>query len=374
MISEVERIQSGLIESTVEFNTQRKVIGVATTNLLPNENGIVPLSKQGAFQVVEQVVEQIDFNEVTETQNNEVTETMEQLDLPTVSETLETPVGLQEPVHNDVLTENPVNVENPEDLSGFKIPEPVMEEEPAVMEPVGPALVDIQMPQMPATVVANEPEAMDENIFETVSTTLVEEPTSIPTLTESEAILNTIPVAEEVVEEAPTFEPLEDITTPNDINIEMPVIETPVELQEIVEEVVPEQIVQETIVQETVQTPEEILNPIEEPVKEEVKEDINVPEILDIDKILEQNRNTLLAYADELIKTADQIKAFVNKTFDDLSVNIKNTQKTGQKVEETIQLQNEITSQANNMVTTGNNLVDDAISRINAISEPGLTL
>ena len=40
MISEVEKIKQGLVEKTVEFDTQRKVIGVSTTNLLPNENYI----------------------------------------------------------------------------------------------------------------------------------------------------------------------------------------------------------------------------------------------------------------------------------------------------------------------------------------------
>ena len=372
MISEVERIQSGLVEATVEFNTQRKVIGVATTNLLPNENGIVPLSKQGAFQVVEQTVETIDFNEATNVVAENNVEAIEQLDLPAMEE----PVAptIQEPLHEDVITNVPVNVESPQDLSTFKIPEPVAEEEPAIMEPIGPVAVDIQMPEMPETIVANEPSIMDENIFESVSTQQMTEPTQvmpetpqmdvqpqteqfeIPSLTQSEEILNSIPTAEETSEEAPMFEPVDTaVPAQEEISIEMPTMEENPELQ-VTEQPLPEE-----------------LNPVSEPIKEEINEMTNIPEILDIDKIIETNRNALLAYADELIKSAEQIKAFVNKSFDEINSSIKTMPKEPVQQQET-QPQQMVTNQVNNMVTAGNNLVEDAISRINAISEPGLKL
>lgn len=366
MISELEKIQSGLVETTVEFDTQRKVIGVATTNLLPNENGIVPLSKQGAFQIVEQAVETVDFTEaVNDVQNSNNEELIEQLDLPVLGETQE-PSTLQEPVHSDVLTESPVSVENPGDLSGFKIPEPVVEEEPAVMEPIGPVVADIQMPQMPETIVANEPEVTNQDIFESIPTLQQEEPqvNDAPQLTQSEEILNSIPTAEQVSEEAPLFEAVDELQAPMGVNIEMPVMEENPQLQvtDPVEDLNP---LPETM---------EALNSEPEQSSEVIPTQNNVPEILDIDKIIENNKKTLLAYADELIKTAEQIKEFVNKSFDEINETVKNAQNHQTPSQEITQPQQTITNQVNNMVTTGNNLVDDAISRINAISEPAITL
>lgn len=356
MISEVDKIQKGLVEATVEFNTQRKVIGVATTNLLPNENGIVPLSKQGAFQVVEQTVETLDLtNAMDEVQTPAVEETMEQVDLPVLDETQEqTGPTLQEPVHNDVITNSPVNVENPQDLSGFTIPEPVVEEEPAIMEPVGPKIEDIQMPQMPETIVANEPETLDENMFESLSTPVEMQTvqTEVPTLTQSEEILSSIPTAQETTEQPPMFEPAaEDNSVQENVNIEIPTMPENSELTATEEPEVEE------------------LNPVQEPIKEDIQETPNIPEILDIDKIIETNRQTLLAYADELIKAATQIKEFVNKSFDEINVSINDIKNSKDKTPS--ESQNVITAQVNEMVSTGNNLVDDAISRINAIAEQG---
>jgi hypothetical protein len=175
-------------------------------------------------------------------------EAIEQLDLPATEE----PVAptIQEPLHEDVITNVPVNVESPQDLSTFKIPEPVAEEEPAIMEPIGPVAVDIQMPEMPETIVANEPSIMDENIFESVSTQQMTEPTQmmpetpqmdvqpqteqfeIPSLTQSEEILNSIPTAEETSEEAPMFEPVDTVVpAQEEISIEMPTMAENPELQ-----------------------------------------------------------------------------------------------------------------------------------------------
>ena len=278
MISEVDKIKQGLVEKTVEFDTQRKVIGVSTTNLLPNESGIVPLSKQGAFEPVET----IDFSEAVN-QNVPQEETIEQLDLPILDSAPSQPGTLPEPVHNDVLTGSPVSVENPQDLSGFKIPEPVMEEEPSVMEPVGPVAIDIQMPEMPETIVANEPETMDANIFETP----IQEET--PVLTQSEEILNSIPSTTPVNEQPPMFEPATETPAMESVNIEMPLMEdvskpleqevAPLPMMEPVVEPVAEEVVQETMIEQP--TNETLVQePVSEPVFEpETIQQENLPSL-----------------------------------------------------------------------------------------------
>ena len=470
MTSELDKIEKGLVQATVEFDTQRKVIGVSTSNLLPNENGIVPLSKQNAFQPVETVDFSQAVNEV-QTQPNEAV--IEQLDLPVLSDEPIQSQGLKEPVHNDVIVDSPVNIENPMDLTGFKIPEPVMEESPAAMEPVGPTVLDIQMPQMPQTVVANEPDGLDENIFEDAAKqTLVNPLEATAPLTQSEDILNSIPSTTPVNDQPPMFEPVQETeqTQTNNVNIEMPVASTPqmsvpevtptiepmpaveanvqsvAESMPTVEETLPVvdtpqmnvpevtpaieptptvepniqpvaesmPAVEETLpvvdtpqmsvpevtpaiepmptveaniqpvaesvpaVEETlpvVDTPQmsaptdtepvsepPVLNPVEQPA------DLNekVPEVLNIDEIIANHKKVLLEYAEALIASAQQIKDYVNKSFDDIEKNIKNAQVSEVQEEQKQDIQ-PILSQASNMINTGNNLVEDAISRINAI-------
>ena len=235
MISELEKVQRGLVEATVEFDTQKKVIGVATTNLLPNEKGIVPLSKQGAFQ--QEQVETVDFmGAIENAQQPKQEEVLEQLDLPVLTDTTVQPIGLQEPVHNDVITGSPVSVESPEDLSGFKIPQPIEEEAPSVMEPIGPIAVDIQMPQMPQTIVANEPEEFNASIFEEnlpVMESISDAPSPVnpELMVNSEEILSSIPTATPTNEQPPMFEPaVEEVVPPMnnimpDIDIQMPLLQ-----------------------------------------------------------------------------------------------------------------------------------------------------
>ena len=375
MISEVEKIKQGLVEKTVEFDTQRKVIGVSTTNLLPNENGIVPLSKQGAFEPVET----IDFSDAVN-QNAPQEETIEQLDLPVLDSTPQAGV-LPEPVHNDVLTGSPVSVENPQDLSGFKIPEPVMEEEPSVMEPVAPVAIDIQMPEMPETVVANEPETMDANIFETP---LQEE---TPVLTQSEEILNSIPSTTPVNEQPPMFEPVTETPVMENVNIEMPLIEdTATPLEEVVQPVV-EPIVEEVVEEPTIEQPvtdipiqEENLPSLNNEKTEEKSNEISQTAIFEeyrklVDPILEKYTAAIQEAANIFNERLKEIEQEKNKELEETYEKINNQSKVINEqvnVQEQIQeTRTQMVPPVNNMINTGNNLVDDAISRINAIPQQG---
>ena len=49
MISEVDSILKGRVESTVEYEATRKIIGISQANLTPGKDGVVPLAKQNAF-------------------------------------------------------------------------------------------------------------------------------------------------------------------------------------------------------------------------------------------------------------------------------------------------------------------------------------
>lgn len=390
MISEVEKIKQGLVEKTVEFDTQRKVIGVSTTNLLPNENGIVPLSKQGAFEPVET----IDFSDAVN-QNAPQEEIIEQLDLPVLDSTPQAGT-LPEPVHNDVLTGSPVSVENPQDLSGFKIPEPVIEEEPSVMEPVAPAAIDIQMPEMPETVVANEPETMDANIFETP---LQEE---TPVLTQSEEILNSIPSTTPVNEQPPMFESVTETPVMENVNIEIPLIEedTATPLEEVVQPVV-EPISEEVVEEPTIEQPETEI-PIQEPISEpgtelepiqeenlpslnnekaeEKSNEINQNAIFEeyrklVDPILAKYTTAIQEAANIFNERLKEIEQEKNKELEETYAKINNQSNV---INEQVSVQEQIQETraqmvppVNNMLNTGNNLVDDAISRINAIPQQG---
>lgn len=367
MISEVEKIKQGLVEKTVEFDTQRKVIGVSTTNLLPNENGIVPLSKQGAFEPVET----IDFSDAVN-QNAPQEEIIEQLDLPVLDSTPQAGT-LPEPVHNDVLTGSPVSVENPQDLSGFKIPEPVIEEEPSVMEPVAPAAIDIQMPEMPETVVANEPETMDANIFETP---LQEE---TPVLTQSEEILNSIPSTTPVNEQPPMFESVTETPVMENVNIEIPLIEedTATPLEEVVQPVV-EPISEPVTELEPIQ--EENLPSLNNEKAEEKSNEINQNAIFEeyrklVDPILAKYTTAIQEAANIFNERLKEIEQEKNKELEETYAKINNQSNV---INEQVNVQEQIqetTAQmvppVNNMLNTGNNLVDDAISRINAIPQQG---
>lgn len=436
MISELDKVQRGLVETTVEFDTQKKVIGVATTNLLPNEKGIVPLSKQGAFQ--QEQVETIDFMGAAENaQQQKQEEVLEQLDLPVLTDSSAQPVGLQEPVHIDVITSSPVSVESPEDLSGFKIPQPIEEEAPSVMEPVGPVAVDIQMPQMPETIVANEPEEFNANIFEeslpameTVNNT--PSPVNPELVVNSEKILSSIPTTTPTNEQPPMFEPAtEEVIPPmnpmnnvmSDIDIQMPLLqeETPVVNEQATVE--PVQEAQTEVPSMFMPTMEPVAEAIDvTPVTEAIDvipttEAIEVTPVTDatdvipvtevthsapvvettdkpIEKAEEQGFNNDNGAVDEYLKLMKKYESTIEEAHRVFIEGLKQIEeKFGSKLNtvastelnpkenkvvepalselQPVQQAMPEVNQINNMMIPGNNLVQDAMNMINAMSDSG---
>lgn len=219
MTGEVQNILKGSVVTTVEYDTGRRLIGVSTSNLIPGANGVAPLSKQGAFQVPEKsdTLETVDFVQAISNVQGQEDAIAETVDLPMLDQQ---PATLKEPVHSDVITENPVQVENPASMGSFDLPSiemPIQPEQP--VEDAAPVAIDIQMPQMTETIVADEPTGTNDQIFEGA-----EQPA--PT-----SILETTPVAGIAVPEATETVPaIDNSAAPENIenvNPENVVAETP---------------------------------------------------------------------------------------------------------------------------------------------------
>ena len=140
LTSEVENIMNGSVirkEGAID-----KAIGVSTINLEPDVNGMVPLSNQSAFQ-------------------------------------LETSTLSQPQAPKDTLEEVPISVAPTENLGSFNIPSPaaqIVNEEIPEAEKVDVPL-NIAMPQMPDTILAEEPSSVNNDLF---ATTQIENPTPAP--------------------------------------------------------------------------------------------------------------------------------------------------------------------------------------------------
>lgn len=204
MTGEVQNILKGSVVTTVEYDTGRRLIGVSTSNLIPGANGVAPLSKQGAFQVPEKAdtLETVDFVQAISNVQGQDDTIAETVDLPMLDQQ---PAPLKEPVHSDVITENPVQVENTASMGSFDLPSiemPTQPEQP--VEEVTPVAMDIQMPQMTEAIVADEPTGTNDQIFEGSEQPA---PTSI---LESTPVAEVAPITEtpvaEVTEISPTIE------------------------------------------------------------------------------------------------------------------------------------------------------------------------
>lgn len=193
MTGEVQNILKGSVVTTVEYDTGRRLIGVATSNLIPGANGVAPLSKQGAFQVPKktETMETVDFVQAISNVQGQDDTIAETVDLPVLDQQ---PSTLKEPVHSDVITENPVQVENPASMGTFDLPSiemPTQPEQP--VEEVAPVALEIQMPQMTEAVVADEPTGTNDQIFEGAEQPA---PTSILEQTSTSEVVEPAPVAE----------------------------------------------------------------------------------------------------------------------------------------------------------------------------------
>jgi len=184
MISEIDNILKGSVVKSQEYDTLRKLIGVANQNLVPNANGDISLAKQRAFIVEtknKEIMETLD-NALNQAQNTE--EKVESLDLENPLGQIQMPeVSMPEtntnkftselnnipvPTENNMVLENPIKVEDPNSLSqltnpleNIQIPQSVPETQEK--QPI----MDLQMPEIPTDIVASEPTNSDTNLFET---------------------------------------------------------------------------------------------------------------------------------------------------------------------------------------------------------------
>lgn len=300
MTSEINNLLRGNVVSTVEFDTNKKIIGVSTANLTPNESGITPLGKQGAFEVKkEEAIETFDIA-VNDALNKPVEDTIENIDLPKIGEPKES-VGkfIPEPQESDIVLENPVSVDSMSSLSSLSMPkldEPSEEikEEVQINEPA----FDIQMPEMPGEVVAEAPSGLNDNLF-------VDTPSDLQN----------------------TVAPVEEVETPiisNDVPLEPDPIEP-----------IPEP----THVEFPSLPNEEII----EPAKPEVAP------VIDLDSILEEKRKNLV----------DRINALTEAEINKYSEELKDLFSKNNSQTKTVE-----SEQNDKIDTPDNSLINDALSRI----------
>ena len=169
MTSEIENILNGQVVRKVNAD---KAIGVSTANLMPDEKGEIPLSKQSAFEIptaaetqsaapvaTQEVTEEVDLTQSTPAVP--VEETAPIIPTPAVTPT--------ESVVSDTISEAPVSVTEPTELGGidFKsaIPDIPFAEEPQVQEPVETEVEPVELPEMPEAILAEEPTSVDEGLF-----------------------------------------------------------------------------------------------------------------------------------------------------------------------------------------------------------------
>ena len=149
-VSEVENLGN---DSMFVINGPLKAIGVSSANLTPNEKGIVPLANQSAMLFETQEVQGMQEASV------------ETLDLGDGSQP-----QINEAVYSETINTDPLNVADTSSLGGFDFSAPANTE--TATEPVAEetheeeqAVEEIEMPVMPQEVLAQEPDAVDENIF-----------------------------------------------------------------------------------------------------------------------------------------------------------------------------------------------------------------
>ncbi len=186
MYSEIENLLKGRVETTTEYDNSKKIIGVNDANITPDDKGICPLGKQGAFTVEETKAPAGEVNAL-DSLNGASSEAVEETlsfgaPAPTPAAPTPEPAApadaapkfvLPAALESDVTDTLPVEVAPTDNL------ETLMPEAPAPVEILAEeketeAQVDIQMPVLEEKPVANEPTAANDNLFVTPG-----EPTSI---------------------------------------------------------------------------------------------------------------------------------------------------------------------------------------------------
>lgn len=167
MISEVENIVKGRVEATSEYVTSKKVIGIASANIIPGIDGVAPLSKQTTFKKEESDIQEI-INPVE--MMNQIASEPDPLTL-----NQETPI---EPVQSEV---SPVSITDPSTLDKVDTPDIVLPSFETIGSPVEEPTeqpLEIQLPEMTNDIPAQEPTAIDNQLFE--NTTATELPGTLP--------------------------------------------------------------------------------------------------------------------------------------------------------------------------------------------------
>ena len=210
MTSEVENILSGEV---VRKEGTDKVIGVSTANLITDEKGEVPLSKQSAFQITPVQTPLPETEEYDEVEP----EVTEELDLGTPQAAPVEPAAPAEPV----VPETPFAAEAPVENA------PVLPEEPATpVAETAPEVPAAPAEEPVAPVLPEEAPAVGE------SDTITEEPVEVAAPTELgtvdfNSIIPNIPLVderpqEEVAEESQEAAPVELPEMPEEIMAEAP--------------------------------------------------------------------------------------------------------------------------------------------------------
>lgn len=213
MISEMENIQKGIVVFTVEDSVNRRIIGIGSSTVTPDPvTGIAPLSKQNAFtkeqvQSVQQAAEKVlgiepGVNAVPAIEPMPVQAEPQPIATPSIA-SVEQPIQtttspLPEPKMNDLITEEPMKVEIPKELSTIPSTEPLIEPLKDVIAPIAeplttmvnqntqeqvPAFEPVSEPQSTEEVLATEPTGINEGMFATNNETTPEVPN--PTIPEA---------------------------------------------------------------------------------------------------------------------------------------------------------------------------------------------
>lgn len=196
LISKVEEIKKGIVTLTGDYANTRKVIGISTSNITPNAEGVSPLGNQNSFEIEEVKKEEIGAIDALSAFNNSI-ETMD-FDVPSIENS---------------------NVQKEElNSSKFIIPESVVSDV-AVGDSVSVASLDTLQN------IVNPLDSLEQNAV-VPDSTQKENQNSIPDVT-SEIPQIELPPMEEVVATEPTntaddlfVQPDLSILTPNEPKIE----------------------------------------------------------------------------------------------------------------------------------------------------------
>lgn len=215
MISEIENLEKGIVVSTIEYDANKRIIGIGTPTITPNPaTGIAPLSKQTAFipeekESLAQVAEKVlgaNPNQTVSIQEPMSGQPASAIPTPIVNESIVSPTVDVEIPNNlgDLSTVNEVSepIKNSITEMAKSIPNPV-EPKAKTPEVVVPVTEPIATPQ---EVLATEPTGVNEKLFASAP---VQNTVSViePIKTEQNIPTNTNIMPEQPVPAPLSFEP-----------------------------------------------------------------------------------------------------------------------------------------------------------------------